>query len=225
MTIEVGELRALPVGRGQIGRVKYLALGRGKPGQGHGGGGVKAHIPQSVIKTGVKLPQIQMGGVRNQQQVEVGKPFLEQMKQELDQIAPTISNNPFMKNDMRKKSPFRKENNTEATEINNNDNQDLSFVDELQAIQKDDLKRELCSVLQEIRKEEDDMTKKFEDVTENGEMSEAEGDESSSSSPRSSSSNSDITIECDEIHDPNDEKDNMDMTEITENDEEEISAL
>ena len=122
-----------------------------------------------------------MGGVRNQQQVEVGKvgatiscagcklqvssqvflqPFLEQMKHELDQIAPTISNNPFMKNDMRKKSPFRKENNTEATEINNNDNQDLSFVDELQAIQKDDLKRELCSVLQEIRKEEDDMTKK-----------------------------------------------------------------
>ena len=122
-----------------------------------------------------------MGGVRNQQQVEVDKvsatiscagcklqvssqvflqPFLEQMKQELDQIAPTISNNPFMKNDMRKKTPFRKEINTEATEFNNNDNQDLSFVDELQAIQKDDLKRELCSVLKEIRKEEDDLTEK-----------------------------------------------------------------
>ncbi len=61
---------------------------------------------------------------------------------------------------MRKKTPFRKEINTEATEINNNDNQDLSFVDELQAIQKDDLKRELCSVLKEIRKEEDDLTEK-----------------------------------------------------------------
>ena len=120
-----------------------------------------------------------MGGVRNQQQVEVGKvgatiscagcklqgssqvslqPFLEQMKQELDQIAPTISNNPFMKNDMRKKTSFRKEN--KDTEINNNDNQDLSLVDELQAIQKDDLKRELCNVLKEIRKEEDDLTEK-----------------------------------------------------------------
>ena len=80
------------------------------------------------------------------------------MKQELDQIAPTISNNPFMKNDMRKKTSFRKEN--KDTEINNNDNQDLSLVDELQAIQKDDLKRELCNVLKEIRKEEDDLTEK-----------------------------------------------------------------
>ena len=122
-----------------------------------------------------------MGGVRNQQQVEVGKvgatiscadfklqgssqvflqPFLEQMKQELDQIAPTISDNPFMKNDMRRKTPYRKENVTETDEINNNDNQDLSLVDELQAIQKDDLKRELCSVLKEIRKEEDDLPEK-----------------------------------------------------------------
>lgn len=59
------------MGRGQIGRVKYLALGRGKPGQGHGGGGGgRVHIPQSVIKTGVKLPQLQSGGVRNQQQVD-----------------------------------------------------------------------------------------------------------------------------------------------------------
>ena len=82
------------------------------------------------------------------------------MKQELDQIAPTISDNPFMKNDMRKKTPYRKENVTETDEINNNDNQDLSLVDELQAIQKDDLKRELCSVLKEIRKEEDDLPEK-----------------------------------------------------------------
>ena len=37
---EVAELRALPVGRGQIGRVKYLAVGRAKPGQGRGGGQV-----------------------------------------------------------------------------------------------------------------------------------------------------------------------------------------
>lgn len=50
-------------------------------------------------------------------------------------------------------------------------------------------------------------------------MSEVEADDSSSSS-------SDITIECDEIHGPNDDKDNMDLAdEITQNDEEEISAL
>ena len=50
-------------------------------------------------------------------------------------------------------------------------------------------------------------------------MSEVEADDSSSSS-------SDITIECDEIHGPNDDNDNMDLAdEITQNDEEEISAL
>ena len=82
------------------------------------------------------------------------------MRQELDQIAPTISDNPFMKNDKRKKLPYQREDENQATEINNNDNQDLSMVDELQAIQKDDLKRELCSVLKEIRKEEDDLIEK-----------------------------------------------------------------
>ena len=82
------------------------------------------------------------------------------MRQELDQIAPTISDNPFMKNDKRKKLPYQREDVNQATEINNNDNQDLSMVDELQAIQKDDLKRELCSVLKEIRKEEDDLIEK-----------------------------------------------------------------
>lgn len=82
------------------------------------------------------------------------------MKQELDQIAPTISDNPFMKNDSRKKTPYQRENTTETTEVNNNDEQDISLVDELQASQKDDLKRELCSVLKEIRKEEDDLIEK-----------------------------------------------------------------
>ena len=88
------------------------------------------------------------------------QPFYEQMRQELDQIAPTISDNPFMKNDKRKNVPYQRENVNEATETNNNDNQDLSMVDELQAIQKDDLKRELCSVLKEMRKEEDDLFEK-----------------------------------------------------------------
>ena len=47
----IGELRALPVGRGQIGKVKYIPVGM----QGRGGRG----IPSSVIKTGVKLPQLE----------------------------------------------------------------------------------------------------------------------------------------------------------------------
>ena len=46
----IGELRALPVGRGQIGKVKYIPVGV----QGRGKG-----IPSSVIKTGVKLPQME----------------------------------------------------------------------------------------------------------------------------------------------------------------------
>ena len=55
----VGELRALPVGRGQIGRVRYLPVG----GQQVGGRG----IPSSVIKTGVRLPQVGIG--RHSEQV------------------------------------------------------------------------------------------------------------------------------------------------------------
>jgi hypothetical protein len=47
----IGELRALPVGRGQIGKVKFIPMGV----QGRGGRG----IPSSVIKTGVKLPQLE----------------------------------------------------------------------------------------------------------------------------------------------------------------------
>ena len=52
-TMAIGELRALPVGRGQIGKVKYIPVGsqvRGSRG-----------IPASVIKTGVKLPQVENG--------------------------------------------------------------------------------------------------------------------------------------------------------------------
>ena len=49
----IGELRALPVGRGQIGKVKYIPAGL----QGRGG----RSIPPNVIKTGVKLPEIETG--------------------------------------------------------------------------------------------------------------------------------------------------------------------
>ena len=51
------------------------------------------------------------------------------MKQELDQIAPTISDNPFMKNDIKKKPPsMRQIVAIDATEINNNDNEELSLL-------------------------------------------------------------------------------------------------
>ena len=51
VAMAIGELRALPIGRGQIGKVKYIPVGV----QSRGGRG----IPSSVIKTGVKLPQME----------------------------------------------------------------------------------------------------------------------------------------------------------------------
>ena len=49
----IGELRALPVGRGQIGKLKYIPVGSQVKGP--------RGIPASVIKTGVKLPQVENG--------------------------------------------------------------------------------------------------------------------------------------------------------------------
>ena len=53
----IGELRALPVGRGQIGKVKYMGMVKYIPLGVQGRGG--RDIPSSVIKTGVKLPQFE----------------------------------------------------------------------------------------------------------------------------------------------------------------------
>ena len=76
------------------------------------------------------------------------------MKQELDQIAPTISENPFMKNDKMKKVPEGYRKSIQDNYESNPDNSDFSIDDELQALKKDDLKRELCSVLKGMRKNE-----------------------------------------------------------------------
>ena len=76
------------------------------------------------------------------------------MKQELDQVAPTISENPFMKNDKMKKLPESYRKSIQENFESNPENSDFSIDDELQALKKDDLKRELCSVLEEMRKNE-----------------------------------------------------------------------
>ena len=52
------------MGRGQIGKVKYLEVGRA--------GGRGPSIPASVIKTGVKLPQLQSGSLLLQEEDKVG---------------------------------------------------------------------------------------------------------------------------------------------------------
>ena len=67
LTVTVaGELRALPVGRGKIGRVKYLEVGRAV-----GRDNRPTAIPASVIKTGVKLPQLQSGSLLLQEEDKV----------------------------------------------------------------------------------------------------------------------------------------------------------
>jgi len=205
---------ALPVGRGQIGRVKYLAVGRAKPGQGRGGG-QGPHIPPSVIKTGVKLPQLQPPPGHH----AADKPYLVQMKQELDQIAPTISNNPFMKNDKRKKAPDVDTAVAQAAFENEIENSPATMEDKIHEMQKNDLKRELNNVLKGIRRKDDnEVIDQYADAeTGEGDTSDIEDDESSS---LGSCSSSDITIDCDESHEAND-----DVTKITENEEEEISAL
>ena len=81
------------------------------------------------------------------------------MKQELDQIAPTISENPFMKNDRKKKGDLPQQSETNSltpSSIESRSVDDsLPYDDDLQALKKDDLKRELCTVLEGIRKTED----------------------------------------------------------------------
>ena len=70
----IGELRALPVGRGQIGKVKYMGMVKYIPlgVQVRGGRG----IPSSVIKTGVKLPQMEDGKQKEKVSICLRKYFV-----------------------------------------------------------------------------------------------------------------------------------------------------
>ena len=80
------------------------------------------------------------------------------MKQELNQITTNISENPFMKNDMKKKDNSM----TETTETDKTENiPNKSVVDQeepsvVHSVQTADLKKELSQVLQEMRKNEEE---------------------------------------------------------------------
>ena len=158
----VGELRALPVGRGKIGRVKYLEVGRAV-GRDRG-----PAIPASVIKNGVKLPQVGHGTILQEDEEKVGsemwwtelvntwhiQPSLLQMRQELEQINSNIAENPFMKNDMKKKDNSGTE--TAVEKETHPDNSSPELEREVKSVQKDDLKKELTQVLKELRKSDDE---------------------------------------------------------------------
>ena len=80
------------------------------------------------------------------------QPSLLQMKQELEQITSNIAENPFMKNDMKKKdksvTETKEENETLPDKATAEEEEEVPFV------QKDDLKKELTQVLKELRKGE-----------------------------------------------------------------------
>ena len=80
------------------------------------------------------------------------QPSLLQMKQELEQITSNIAENPFMKNDMKKKdksvTETREEKETLPEKTTAEEEEEVPFV------QKDDLKKELTQVLKELRKGE-----------------------------------------------------------------------
>ena len=80
------------------------------------------------------------------------QPSLLQMKQELEQITSNIAENPFMKNDMKKKdksvTETREEKETLPDKATAEEEEEVPFV------QKDDLKKELTQVLKELRKGE-----------------------------------------------------------------------
>jgi len=220
-----GELRALPVGRGKIGRVKYLEVGRAV-----GRDNRPTAIPASVIKTGVKLPQLQSGSLLLQ---EEDKPSLLQMKQELEQITSNIAENPFMKNDMKKKdksvTETKEENETLPDKATAEEEEEVPFV------QKDDLKKELTQVLKELRKGEveSDESRLCKDLSETASTVYAEDDASDLTLPSLTSTGAtseidtsyDDNVEDEESQDVVSEQEKEDFSKITENEEEEISAL
>ena len=128
------------------------------------------------------------------------------MQQELDSIViPTLAENPFMKNDKKisksVSSTVREEKLTGDAVL------EEPRDDTVEAIKKNDLTRELSTVLQNLRKNENS---RF-----NDQADEKDADEKSCHS-LSSSEDEECTCKCED-----DEDNNI----ITENEEEEISAL
>ena len=76
------------------------------------------------------------------------------MRQELEQINSNIAENPFMKNDMKKKDNPGTE--TTVEKETHPDNSSPELEQEVKSVQKDDLKKELTQVLKELRKSDDE---------------------------------------------------------------------
>ena len=74
------------------------------------------------------------------------------MRQELDQITTNISENPFMKNDLKKKDSSMIEITEKTEDIPDKYAKDQEEPPVVQSVQTDDLKKELSQVLQEMRK-------------------------------------------------------------------------
>ena len=78
------------------------------------------------------------------------------MKQELEQITSNIAENPFMKNDMKKKDSPMTEATGKTEDIPNKSVKDQEEPSVVPSVQTDDLKKELSQVLQEMRKNEEE---------------------------------------------------------------------
>ena len=78
------------------------------------------------------------------------------MKQELEQITSNIAENPFMKNDMKKKDNSTIETKGEMEDIPNKSAKNQEEPSVVQSVQTEDLKKELSQVLQEMRKNEEE---------------------------------------------------------------------
>jgi len=139
----IGELRALPVGRGQIGEVRYLPVGVAPRGRGRGHGG--RDVTASIARIGVKLPLV------GQHQEKKG--FDSMVKEELDSLKPSISENPWVRNDMKRNKLLEKMKNfvSRGEEISSSLETSGAPDDERNSVKREDLKRELDEVLRGIR--------------------------------------------------------------------------
>jgi len=138
----IGELRALPVGRGQIGEVRYLPVGVAPRGRGRGN--VGRDVSASIARIGVKLPMV------GQHQESKG---VENMaREELDSLKPDISENPWVRNDVKRNKLLEKMKSFVPRPDGGDDLVSLDVADsERNTVQREHLKRELDEVLRGIR--------------------------------------------------------------------------
>jgi len=140
----IGELRALPVGRGQIGEVRYLPVGvapRGSRGRGHGAG---REVPASIARIGVKLPVV------GQHQEPRGVESM--VREELESLKPDISENPWVRNDVKRNKLLEKMKSFVSKEDEDESFENLEASEsDRNSTKREDLKKELDEVLRGIR--------------------------------------------------------------------------